>query len=120
MAAVYEYAGWNFRSRLPAKSVGRIAIVASMSLLALCYLTHPWVIRHEEYAAVAAELWRMQKFFVAVGMLLDAGGESVERGTSIWRCTISSRDIPNGRMLDTSLKNEVEWAQRNHVACSRW
>jgi diguanylate cyclase (GGDEF)-like protein len=112
LAAVYAYAGWNFRSRLPEKSVGKVAILASMGLLAACYLTHPWVLRHHEYAAVAAELWRMQKFFVSVGMLLV-----LVENQSARHQYLANHDqltgIPNRRMLDGSLKSEIEWAQRS-------
>jgi diguanylate cyclase (GGDEF)-like protein len=112
LAAVYAFAGWNFRSRLPDKTVGKVAIVASMSMLAVCYVMHPWVLQHAEYTAIADELWRMQKFFVSVGMLLV-----LVENQSARHQYLANHDqltgIPNRRMLDGQLKSEIEWAQRS-------
>jgi diguanylate cyclase (GGDEF)-like protein len=113
LAAVYAYAGWNFKSRLPAKSVGKIAILTSMTLLALCYVTHPWVIQHQEFSALATEMWKMQKFFVSVGMLLVLVENQSARNQYL-AMHDQLTGIPNRRMLDTSLKSEIEWAQRNN------
>jgi diguanylate cyclase (GGDEF)-like protein len=111
LAAVYAYAGCNFKNCLPARSVGKIAILTSMVLLSLCYVTHPWVIQHTEYSALADELWRMQKFFVAGGMLLVLVENQSARNQFL-AMHDQLTGIPNRRMLDTSLKNEIEWAQR--------
>jgi diguanylate cyclase (GGDEF)-like protein len=112
LAAVYAYAGWHFRTRLPEKTVGKIAILASMSMLAVCYVMHPWVLQHREYTAIADELWRMQKFFVSVGMLLV-----LVENQSARHQYLANHDqltgIPNRRMLDGQLKSEIEWAQRS-------
>jgi diguanylate cyclase len=112
LAAVYLFAAWNFESQLPPKSVGKMAILTSMILLTLCYVTHPWVLRHQDYSAMAAELWRMQKFFVSVGMLLVLVENQSARNQYL-----ANHDqltgIPNRRMLDSSLKGEIEWAQRS-------
>lgn len=111
LAAVYAYAGWNFKGCLPAKSVGKVAILTSMAILSLCYVTHPWVIQHGEYSALADQLWRMQKFFVAVGMLLVLVENQSARNQYL-AMHDQLTGIPNRRMLDTSLKHEIEWAQR--------
>jgi diguanylate cyclase (GGDEF)-like protein len=111
LAAVYAYAGWNFKGCLPARSVGKIAILTSMVVLSLCYVTHPWVIQHPAYSALADQLWRMQKFFVAVGMLLVlVENQSARHQYLAMHDQLTG--IPNRRMLDSSLKNEIEWAQR--------
>jgi len=112
LAAVYLFAAWNFKSQLPAKSVGKIAILTSMILLTLCYVTHPWVLRHQDYSAMAAELWRMQKFFVSVGMLLVLVENQSARNQYL-AMHDQLTGIPNRRMLDSSLKGEIEWAQRS-------
>ena len=112
LAAVYGYAGWNFYRRLPKKSVGRVAVVASMALLAVCYAGHPWVTQHEEYGALATELWRMQKFFVLVGMLLVlVENQSARHQYLAMHDQLTG--LPNRRMLDTWLTSEIEWAQRS-------
>jgi diguanylate cyclase (GGDEF)-like protein len=111
LALVYAYAGWNFKGCLPAKSVGKVAILTSMVVLSLCYLTHPWVIQHQEYSALADQLWRMQKFFVSVGMLLVLVENQSARNQYL-AMHDQLTGIPNRRMLDSSLKNEIEWAQR--------
>jgi diguanylate cyclase (GGDEF)-like protein len=112
LAVVYAYAGFNFRARLPEKSVGKIAVLASMGLLTLCSLTHPWVLHHQVYAALANEIWRMQKFFVAVGMLLVLVENQSARNQYL-AMHDQLTGVPNRRMLDTSLKGEIEWAQRS-------
>ncbi len=112
LAAVYAHAGWNFNARLPAKSVGKLAIMTSMVVLAGCYVTHPWVLHHEEYGALAQELWRMQKFFVSVGMLLVLVENQSARNQFL-AMHDQLTGIPNRRMLDVSLKAEIEWAQRS-------
>jgi diguanylate cyclase (GGDEF)-like protein len=111
LASVYAYAAWNFRGCLPARSVGKVAILTSMVILSLCYLTHPWVIQHQQYSALADELWRMQKFFVAVGMLLVLVENQSARNQFL-AMHDQLTGIPNRRMLDASLKGEIEWAQR--------
>ncbi len=113
LAVTYAYAGWNFRQRLPEKSVGKIAILASMTLLSLCYLTHPWVMRHVEFFALSDQLWRMQKFFVSVGMLLVLVENQSARNQYL-ALHDQLTGIPNRRMLDGSLKGEIEWAQRSN------
>jgi len=111
LTGVYAYAAWNFRSRLPAKTVGKLAILISMTLLALCYATHPWVLQHLEYESLAEQLWRMQKYFVCVGMLLVLVENQAARNQYL-AMHDQLTGIPNRRMLDTTLKGEIEWAQR--------
>ena len=111
LASVYAYAAWNFKSCLPARSVGKVAILTSMIILSLCYLTHPLLIRHQEYTALADQLWRMQKFFVSVGMLLVlVENQSARHQYLAMHDQLTG--IPNRRMLDSSLRNELAWAQR--------
>jgi diguanylate cyclase (GGDEF)-like protein len=112
LASVYAYAAWNFKACLPPRSVGKIAILSSMVILSLCYVTHPWVIQHQTYSALADQLWRMQKFFVAVGMLLVLVENQSARNQYL-AMHDQLTGIPNRRMLDTSLKSEIEWAQRS-------
>jgi diguanylate cyclase (GGDEF)-like protein len=112
LASVYAYAAWNFKACLPPRSVGKVAILSSMVILSLCYVTHPWVIQHQTYSALADQLWRMQKFFVAVGMLLVLVENQSARNQYL-AMHDQLTGIPNRRMLDTSLKSEIEWAQRS-------
>jgi GGDEF domain-containing protein len=112
LVAVYVYAAWNFNQRQPEKSVGKAAILTSMVLLASCYAMHPWIMHHQDYAALANQIQRMQKFWVSVGMLLVLVENQSARNQYL-AMHDQLTGIPNRRMLDTSLKNEIEWAQRN-------
>jgi diguanylate cyclase (GGDEF)-like protein len=112
LAAVYGYAAWNFNARLPEKSVGKAAILTSILLLAACYAAHPWVLHHRDYAELANQIQRMQKFLVSVGMLLVMVENQSARNQYL-AMHDQLTGIPNRRMLDTSLKNEIAWAQRN-------
>jgi diguanylate cyclase (GGDEF)-like protein len=70
LAAVYAAAAVHLWSRLPHRTVGRVAISASLSIWALTFLLHPWVLPHPLLRQVAESIWSMQKFFATFSMLV--------------------------------------------------
>ncbi len=75
LAAVYGAAAIHLGVRLShgsagRGSLGRTAISASLSIWAMSFLLHPWILPHVELRSVAESIWSMQKFFVTFSMFV--------------------------------------------------
>ncbi len=112
LAGVYAYAVVRFRTQLAAKSIGKVAIVTSLTLLGLGFAIHPWVLHvFPQFMPLFDQVSNMQKFFAAIGMLLVLVENQSARNQFL-ALHDQLTGIPNRRMLDAALKSEIEWAQK--------
>ena len=112
LAGVYGYAVVRFRGNLADKSIGKVAIVSSLALLAFGFALHPWLLHHfSQFMPLFDQVSNMQKFFAAIGMLLVlVENQSAKNQHLALHDQLTG--IPNRRMLDAALKSEIEWAQK--------
>ena len=104
---VYVIAIANLYITLPRRTLGRFAILTSMSIWALTFLVHPWVwVNAPQWAPFARQVWELQKFFLCIGVLLLFLEEQV--ATTQWLAVHDQlTSLPNRRLLDEWLKQTI-------------
>ena len=108
---IFVVAIGNLRLTLPPKTLGRFVILASMSIWALSFLVHPWIINIPLWRPFADELWDLQKFFLCIGLLLVLLEDQV--ASTQWLALHDQlTDLPNRRLLDDWLENAITEARR--------
>ena len=112
LLCVFVVAILNLHATLPPRTVGKLAILTSMSVWALFYLVHPWAVKSAPWFQFTNELWDLQKFLLCIGMLLVLLEDQVE--STHWLALHDQlTNLPNRRMLDDHLDNLIAEAGRN-------
>ncbi len=109
---IFAVAIGNLQATLPPKTLGRLAILASMSIWAVSFLVHPWVVSVPRWRPFADEVWELQKFFLCVGLLLVLLEDQVV--STQWLALHDQlTNLPNRRLLDDWLEDAIAKARRN-------
>jgi diguanylate cyclase len=107
---VFALAIANLRTTLPAHTLGRFTMLTSLSVWAITFLFHPWLINIPHWQPFARDLWEMQKFFLCVGMLLVLLEDQV--ADAQWLAVHDQlTNLPNRRLLDDSLEAAIQTAR---------
>ncbi len=102
LAAVYGAAALHVWFRLRKGNLGRIGIVASLSLWAVMFLTHPWVLNAPRFQTLNDEIWNMQKYVVIVAMLIFLLEEELrEKAQLAFHDQLTG--LPNRRLMEKHL-----------------
>jgi len=103
---VYVIAIANLYQTLPRRTLGRFAILTSMSIWSLTFIVHPWVMTQPQWIGFARQIWELQKFFLCIGVLLLFLEEQV--ATTQWLAIHDQlTTLPNRRLLDDWLKRTI-------------
>jgi diguanylate cyclase (GGDEF)-like protein len=70
LGTVYLGAGVNLWIRMGKGGIGKIVMIASLWIWAASFFIHPWVLHSVRYRPMSELIWSLQKFFVAIGMLI--------------------------------------------------
>jgi len=100
-----------FGMSLPRNSMGRIAIIAGFTIWSLVFLFHSWVTTHFQYTDITTEIWDLQKFLVAIGMLLVMLERQVS--SNEWFALHDQlTGLPNRRFFEDKLDEAIQQANR--------
>ena len=114
LCCLFAQAAVYFARHLPRRSIGKYTVVSGFAVWALLFLTHSNIPPHTRFFDLAEGLWNLQKFQIAVGMLIVLLETQVER-TKELALHDPLTNLPNRRLLDDRLTQAMLQAARTHT-----
>lgn len=112
--AIYFITGVVFQISLPAKSMGKVAIVLGLTVWSFVFLLHSWVTNHPRFIDIAGQIWDMQKFLVTIGLMLVMLERQV--ASNEWHAFHDQlTGLPNRRLFEQRLTQAIHQAQINNT-----
>lgn len=113
LCCLFLHAGIGFARTMPPQTVGKYTVVSGFATWALLFLVHPAVAARPVIGDLVDSLWNLQKFQIAVGMLIVMLESQVER-THELALHDPLTGLPNRRLFDDRLTQAMLQAARTH------
>lgn len=113
LCCLFFHAAIGFARTMPSHSIGKYTVVSGFAVWALLFLVHPSVAARPVIGDLVDSLWNLQKFQIAVGMLIVMLESQVER-THELALQDPLTGLPNRRLFDDRLSQAMLQAARMH------
>ena len=112
--AAYAFAVARLMRSLPPRTLGKVAILVSISVWGVSFLLHPWLLHVDTLRAFADNLWQLQQYFLCMGILLLLLEDQVA-GNRWLALHDQLTELPNRRLLDDQLDQALSDARENNT-----
>ena len=114
LCCLFAQAAIYFYRTMPARSIGRYTVVSGFAVWALLFLVHPIVSPQSRFFDLVDGMWSLQKFQIAVGMLIVLLETQVEQVKEL-ALHDPLTGLPNRRLLDDRLNQAALQAARTRT-----